>query len=179
MSPFEPNGETARWRLIYGQLQSKQVDDILTYEEMADALDLHPQNDRHTMQVSMNRAAQELEKVDKHAVEAVPRVGYRIVKPAEHLRLAKGLQRRSSRALVRGRSKVVNVDLAALDPEIRHAFEVVAEAFARQMEFNRRLDVRQGRLEEALESVQQTSSRTVEEVNELRARLERIEQQRK
>lgn len=175
MSPFEPKGETARWRLIYELLQTKQVDDILKYEEMADVLDLDPLADRHLIQVSMRRAAREFEQVDRHAVEAIANTGYRVVAAEEHLRLAKRLQRRSSKALVLGRSKVVNVDLSAVDPEVRHAFEVVAEAFNRQMEFNRRLDVRQKRLEQALESVQGQSSRTVDEVAELRARLERLE----
>lgn len=176
MSPFEPKGDTARWRLLYALLQTKQVDDVVKYEDMAEVLGIDAATGRHTIQVSMRRAAREFETVDKHAVEAVPNVGYRIVEPEEHLRLAKSQQRRSSKALVRGQSKVINVDLSAVDPDIRHAFAVVAEAFGRQMEFNRRLDVRQKRLEEALQSVVQVSSRTTDEVAELRARLERLEQ---
>lgn len=177
MSPFEPVGETARWRLLYGALQTKLVDEVITYEEMAELLDLDPAGDKHTIQVAMRRAAAELEKVDKHAVEAVINVGYRIVEPEEHLRLAKGQQRRSSRALARGQSKVVNVDLSNVDPEIRQAFQVVASAFAMQMEFNRRTDVRQKKLEDALETVREKSTKTDEEVAELRRRLERLEGQ--
>ncbi|BBC66957.1 hypothetical protein MMRN_38530 [Mycobacterium marinum] len=44
-----------------------------------------------------------------------------------------------------------------------------------QMEFNRRTDVRQKRLEDALDSVREKSSRTEDEVAELRERLERLE----
>lgn len=102
-------------------------------------------------------------------------VGYRVVEPEEHLRLAKGQQRRSTKALQRGQSKVVNVDLSNVDPEVRQAFQVVASAFAMQMEFNRRTDVRQKKLEESLEAVRETSTRTEEEVAELRARLDRLE----
>ena len=175
MSPFEPVGETARWRLIYSALQTKNVDDVITYEEMADLLQLDPTDNKHTIQVAMRRAAIELEKVDKHAVEAVINVGYRIVEPEEHLRLAKGHQRRSSKALARGQSKVVNVDLSSVDPEVRNAFQVVASAFAMQMEFNRRTDIRQKKLEESLDAVRQQSTRTDEEVAELKARLDRLE----
>lgn len=175
MSPFEPVGETARWRTIYNHLADTPVDGVLTYEAMGEALDLDPVKDRHTIQVAMRRAAKELEAEDNRAVEAVKNVGYRVVQPEEHLRLARYQQRRSSRALARGHSKVVNVDLSNVDPEIRQAFQVVASAFAMQMEFNRRTDVRQKRLEESLEAVREKSSRTDDEVAELRARLERLE----
>lgn len=175
MSPFEPTGETARWRLLYALLAETEVDGVVTYDAMANVLELDPVDDRHTMQVAMRRAAIELEKVDKHAVEAVTNVGYRVVEPEEHLRLAKGQQRRSSRALARGQSKVVNVDLSNVDPDVRQAFQVVASAFAMQMEFNRRTDIRQKKLEESLDAVRETSTRTEDEVAELKARLDRLE----
>lgn len=175
MSPFQPNGETARWRVLYALLVGTEVGAILDYVTMAEALDLHHTKDRHTMQVAMRRAALELERTEKHAVEAVANVGYRIVEAEEHLRLAKRQQSRSSRALVRGQSKVVNVDLSNVDPEVRQAFKVVASAFAMQMDFNRRTDIRQQRLEESLKSMQTESTRTTEEVAELKARLEKLE----
>lgn len=175
MSPFEPAGETARWRILYDLLSGRTVGDVLNYEVMAEALDLDPIEDRHTIQLAMRRASKELELENKHAVEAVQNVGYRIVEPEEHLRLARGQQRRSSRALARGHSKVVNVDLSNVDPEVRNAFQVVASAFAMQMEFNRRTDVRQKKLEGALDAVREKSTRTDEEVAELRARLDRLE----
>lgn len=178
MSPFEPAGDTARWRVLYDLLAERTIGDILTYDAMAAALDLDPLKDRHTIQVAMRRAAKELERENKHAVEAVKNTGYRIVEPEEHLRLARQQQRKSSRALVRGHSKVVNVDLSGVDPEVRNAFQVVASAFAMQMEFNRRTDIRQKRLEESLDAVREKSTRTDEEVAELRARLERLENQR-
>jgi chromosome segregation ATPase len=176
VSPFEPAGDRARWRILYELFVARTVGDILTYETMAQALDLHPADDRHTIQVAMRRASRELEEENKHATEAVKNVGYRIVEPEEHLNLARRQQNKSSKALVRGNSKVVNVDLSDVDPEIRKAFQVMASAFAMQMEFNRRTDVRQKKLEESLDSIKQQSNRTDEELNELRARLERLEQ---
>lgn len=178
MSPFGPKGETARWRLLYQLLAQTEVGDILRYEAMADKLELDPEADRHTIQVAMRRAARELLLVDKHAVEAVKNIGYRVVEPEEHLRLAKSQQRKSTQALVRGNSQVVNVDLSGVDPEVRNAFQVVASAFAMQMEFNRRTDIRQKKLEDALDSVREQSTKTDEEVSELRKRLERLEQER-
>lgn len=175
MSPFEPVGDTARWRTLYQLLVELKIGDVLTYEDMSAALDLDPLKDRHIIQVAMRRAAKELENTDKHATEAVPNVGYRIVEPEEHLTLARRQQRKSSKALARGQSKVINVDLSDVDPEVRKAFQVMASAFAMQMEFNRRTDVRQKKLEDALGSIREESTQTAEEVAELRARLDRIE----
>lgn len=175
MATFEPVGSQARWRVVYELLRNTETDSILTYEELGKALDLDPTDDRHAIQMAMRRAALEHEEVDKRAIDAVPNVGYRIVQPPEHVMLARRQQKRSSRALARGYSKAVNVDLSKLDPETRRVVEVIARGFAMQMDFNRRTDVRQKRLEEALATVSRRIERTEEEHAALRARLERLE----
>lgn len=175
MAPFEALGEQARWRTIYDLLTQTETGGILSYRTMSAALNLDPVKDRHVIQMAMRRAAREHENFDKRAVEAVPNVGYRVVLPPEHMRLARQQQARSSRALVAGRSKVVNVDLNGLEPEVRQAFQVVAQAFAMQMDFNRRMDVRQQKLEEAMETIAQRHGRSELEISELRERLARLE----
>ncbi len=125
--------------------------------------------------MAMRRAAKEYEEVEKRAVESVPNVGYRIVRADEHLRLARTQQKRAGKSLARGHSKVVNVDFNEIDPETRKAFEVVARAFSMQMDFNKRFDTRQRRLEEVVESVSQRSERTEAELDALRQRLARLE----
>ncbi|MGH2897008.1 MAG: hypothetical protein ACRDPM_27600 [Solirubrobacteraceae bacterium] len=180
MSPFTPAGEVARWRVIYQLLQRKSVGDVLTYEEMGDALELNPVEDRQTIQLSMRRAARELEVIDKHAVDVIAGEGYRIIEASEHLGLARRHQRKSSRALARGQSKVVNVNFNEVDAETRRALEVVAAAFALQMDFNARMDVRQKHLERAVASVTERvadhAGRTDEEISQLRERLRRLEE---
>lgn len=176
--PFVPIGTRARWRIIYDLLREIPVDGILTYETMGEALELDPVDDRHTMQVAMRRAAQELEIQDGHAVTAEVGVGYRIVQVSEHLTLARSQQRRSNRALARGHSKVTNVDLTGVEPEVQKAFHVVASAFAMQMDFNRRLDVRQRNLEESLQTMSTKTERTAEELAEVQARLDRLDRLR-
>lgn len=176
MAAFAPHGDRARWRDIYDLLCAARVDDVVTYEQMAHALGLDAVADRHRIQMAVRRAAQEHETVDKRAVDSVPNVGYRIVRAPEHVLLARRQQTRSSRALARGHSKAVNVDLSGVDAATRHALDTVARAFALQMDFNRRFDVRQRRLEEVLTTVQQSAQRSEEEIAELRSRLERLEQ---
>lgn len=175
MTAFQPQGETARWRILYAMLRGCASGDILTYPDMGAALNLHPDDDRHAIQMAMRRAAKEFEREDKHAVDAVPNEGYRVVHDTERLGLARRYQRKAAGALETGHSKVTNVDFNGMDPNVRRGLEIVAQAFALQMDFNRRFDVKHQRLEEAVQSVQEQNRRTDEEVSELRARLERLE----
>lgn len=175
MSPFQPVGDRARWRIVYDLLKTVPTGSMLGYDHIAGALDLDPETDRHVLQMAVRRAAKEHEQADQRAIEAVPNQGYRVVQAPEHLRLARQQQRRSSKALERGQSKVVHVDLTGLEPETRRAFEVVARAFALQMDMNRRLDVRQSKLEEAVNGMSARTDRTEQELADLKARLARLE----
>lgn len=175
MNPFEPLGDRARWRLIYDLLVKAETGEVITYQQLAEELGLDADADRHAIQMAVRRAAREHEEVDKRALDVLPNTGYVIVPAPEHLRLARGHQRRANRALARGHSKVVHVDLSGLEPETRHAFEIVARAFAMQMDFNKRFDVRQAKLEGAVNAMSQRAQRTDEEISELKARLARLE----
>jgi hypothetical protein len=154
------------------------VGDVVSYAEMGDALGLSPDGDRHSIQMALRRAAREYEVTDNRALEAVPNKGYRVVEPKEHLVLARQHQRKAGRSLDRGRSKVEHVDLAGTDIETRRAFEVVAQAFALQADFNRRLDIRQEKLEQQVAAAQSAQQHTGKELADLRARLERLERER-
>lgn len=175
MTPFEPQGPRARWRIVYDLLTAHEVGDTVTYDAIADALDMDPTKNRHAIQMATGRAGKEFLLVAGHAIAAVPNVGYRIVEPEEHMKLAQVQQRRSNQALVRGRETVTYVDLSGMEPDVRKSFEIVARAFAMQMEFNKRIDVRQQELETALDTVVNRAERTDEEVRELKARLEALE----
>lgn len=175
LSPFQPVGDRARWRVIYDILRKTKTGDAITYEQLGEALDLHPVHDRHVIQMAVRRAAREHEEADNRALDVIPNKGYVIVPAPENLRLARSHQKRANRSLARGHSKVVHVDLSGLDTETRNAFEVVARAFALQMEFNKRFDVRQARLEQAVNSMSERTERTEAEIAELKARLARLE----
>lgn len=175
MSPFAPAGDRARWRVIYDIVRQRPIDSVVTYQEMGEALGVDPDEGRKAIQMAMRRAAKESEQVGARALEPVPNEGYRIVRPGEHLRLARGQQKRSRSALVRGQSKVVHVDFRGMDTETRKAFEIVAQAFSMQLEMTRRLDVRQERLEESIGEIQQRGEKSEEEIAALRARLDRLE----
>ena len=176
MEPFETIGPVARWRVIYDLLTEVPVNGVLTYEKMGEALELDPARERTTIQASMTKASRRLEENNLHAVEPVINVGYRVVEVPEHLRLARGQQRKASRALARGRSKVVNVDLRGLDPEVRRAFEAVAIVFSMQMDFNRRMDAGQKRLAAAVAATTVRADRSEEEIASIKQQLVEMEQ---
>lgn len=179
MSPFQPSGDLARWRVLYGLLRPLDVGHVLTYEAMAAALDLEPVKDRTTIQLAMRRAARELETEDGRAVDAVPNVGYRVARPPEQVDLARRHQRKAGRSLARGHSKVANIDYNGMDPDLRRVAEATAKILAAQMDFNRRMNVRASNLERAIEEVKGQASeraqRTEEELAALRERLARLE----
>lgn len=178
---FEAVGAVARWRVIYDLVRPLAPESVVTHEEMADALGLDAAEQKELIRGAARRAFQELEREDHRAVQAVRGIGYRVVQPEAHLALARQHQRKSLRSLNRGRSKVVNVDLSGVDPEVRAAFDTMAQAFSLQNEFIRRLDVRQKKLSQALAHVAakqahaaDEQARTADEVAELKARMDRL-----
>jgi len=176
MSPFTPSGDRARWRVLYELLRSKEVGDVVTYREMGKVLDLHPDRDRQTMQLAMRRAVREYLTVDKRATDVIPNEGYRVVEAVEQLGLARRHQRSASRSLDSARAQLDNVDWARIqDPEARRALELAGVMLGRQQDMMRRMDIRQRRLEEIVDAVAVKSERTDAELDELRARLARLE----
>lgn len=172
---FAPAGHTARWRILYGLLTELDPGETLTYEAMAEALDLDPHRDRAKIRSAITRAAAEHEVEDKRALQVVPNVGYRVADAGEHIRLARDHQRKSSRSLERGHSKVVNLDRTRLDPATRKLAELIGLAFQAQQDFNRRFDVRQQNLEQAVEMITKRGDRTEDELLEMRQRMDRLE----
>jgi hypothetical protein len=177
MAPFDPAGAQARWKILYELLKQASHGDFLSYAYMGEALGLDPDRDRGAIVGALRRAAKELEEKDKRAIKVVPNKGYRVVAPKEHLALAQWQQKRVSKALVRGHSKVVNVDLSKLDPEARAAFDLMAQGFARQMDFNRRAIRRLAEHGESIARLEQNGQRSEVETQEIRRRLEWLEAQ--
>jgi hypothetical protein len=175
MTPFEPIGDHPRWKTIYDLLRTKHPGDILTYTEMGEALNLDPATDLHAIQMAMRDARDTYLENERHAVKSVPRTGYRISTPPEHLCHAGAHQARATREIVRGAEVVTHVDLNELEPVTRRAMMLVAESFQQQRIVMAHIDVRQKRLEEALLTVAVRTERTGEEVSDLKDRLERLE----
>lgn len=174
---FEPaNGAVARWKIIYGKfLAGRNPGDVITYQEICGELGLDPVSGRHKIRAALERARLEFLEADKHALIAVPGVGYRVAEPARHVELARRHHDRAGRALEVSHSLVANVDLGAMDPETRKATMLTVMALAAQMDFNRRVGLRQDRLEQNLAMVSVRSDRNEDEIREIKERLARVE----
>jgi SpoVK/Ycf46/Vps4 family AAA+-type ATPase len=175
MPPFQPVGDRARWKVIYDLLVRTPVGEIVTYDKLGEILELHPNRQRAAIQMAVRRAAREHLEENLRALEVVTNQGYRIVEAVEQLRIARRYQRKANNALASGHSNAVNVDMTQLEPQTRHAFEVVGRAFTMQMDFNRRFEVNQQKLEENIAQITEQTTRSEEEIAALRARLERLE----
>jgi hypothetical protein len=175
-APFQPLGEQARWRTVYGLLVEKGVGDVLTYVEAGDLVGLHPLNDRSTLGAVIRKAARELLLINDRAVENVANVGYRVIEPRRHLVLASKHQRRARREITRGREVTEHVEWAALTADERSFQETALRAFTVQGEMIRRLDVRQRHLAGIMQAVVVRQQRTDGEVEQLRERLARLEE---
>lgn len=172
---FQPIGDQARWRLLYEILRELDYDEQITYERMAEALDVDPVKDRGTIQVAMYRAAKELSLVNDRSIESVRGVGYRVVTPEEHVSLSRRQQRRSGRALTRAQRHVQHVDLSQMSPEGRSIVHAVSRALTWQQEAMRRLDIRQRDLEQVTKTVAEQGRQTAEETAENSSQLAKLE----
>jgi hypothetical protein len=178
--PFKPLGAQARWRTIYEILLKTPTGKVITWERLGEALALDPVKDRAAIVGAVRRAAKEHEVKDKRAVDTVRGEGYMPVDATGSLVVARKQQVKSGKALVRGHSAAVNVDLNGAAPEVRKALEVLAAGLDAQLEFNRRVAGKQVRMEHDLRAIrdsqQEDRERTDAESAELKARLERLEE---
>ena len=178
-APFEPVGAQARWKTVYELLKKTPTGTVVTYRQLADALGLDAERHRDAIRSAVIRAAKEHEEKDKRAVQAVRGEGYRPVEARVNIELARKHQKRANRSLARGHSKAVNVDLNGIDPQVRAALETIGHAFVLQMDFNKRFEGKQAKLEETVREIADSQAedrkRTAEEVADLRARLARLE----
>lgn len=173
MSPFQPvTGEQSRRSIALELLAARSADEVVTYEELAEALGV---DDRPIAQAAVNTAKLALERDHNKAVAAVKDVGYRVVHASEQLGLAKRHQVSSRRQLVRARSKVKNIDMAKLTEGEKAAVTLAATALGLQIEYARRADIRAGNLEDAVAKLTEGQGKSADAVAELMARLEKLE----
>lgn len=168
--PFQPRGDRAQWRVVHDLLERLDVGDIMTYEEITDALDVE-----HINQVrgAVHRAAKVWGEERHRALSPVNRVGYRVVSALEHELLARKQHRRSRRALGRGRALLRDADRSQLAPADRERFDRMELELSRQSDMISRIDTRQAKMERALEADRAARSATDEKVARMEEALRR------
>lgn len=129
--------------------------------------------------MAVRRAAREYLTVNLNSVKVVPNVGYAVIEPSKKLALAEDFERKGRRAIRRGKDQVDYVDVTGLDPDTRQMFEIMAWKFGQQDDAIRRLSVKQKRMQRQVDVAVSTSQQTVDELAQLRERLEKLEAERK
>lgn len=173
---FEKKGEKSRRELLVETVDAAAPDTILSYESLASLLDV---DSRADLQSAVNAAKRSVEVHTSKALVAVRNVGYRIVRPDEHVALAVLHQRKSRRQVKRAKSKVDHIDLSALTPDQRTAVIAAGMVLAAQQDFERRADIRYAKKEELRAFMSESSSRqdrSESELDEMKARMKRLEE---
>jgi hypothetical protein len=179
MAPFQTKREKPQWEYAYDLFAIAERGQVVTYEELGEALQFNHVGNRSRIQQAVHQAVKRLEAGEKKTLEAIPNVGYRVVPANEHVRVAKKHQSRVVKATKRGLSTTLNVDFNELT-EIEKALVLVANrAFALQYEQIRRLDIRQRRLETKVDQVVEDHEGKLgdqeERIAKLEARLAQID----
>lgn len=168
--------DLSRRQVVVGFFAKREFDSITTYEELAAALNVDAVRDRALIRSTVHSARGELATEHKRTLAAVQGVGYRIIRPDEHLSAAATTQRKAGRAIAVARQVVETVDMSALTADQRKQAMLAARVLTWQFEQMRLMDLRTKKLEALVESVT-TKIETVEEQTD--ERLAAMEQRLK
>lgn len=115
---FEPKSGKSQWEIVTEVLETKNIGDVATYEELLEALG--PDFPSTALNVVVWSAIRKF-RDRKRTFENVRKVGWRMVEAGEHSRLARKQQVRSKRRLADAVSISASTDLSRLDSDQRRA----------------------------------------------------------
>lgn len=97
--PFAPaDGEKARWRYCYDLVVTREPNEQIIVQEICELL----QCDEKAAWAAMRDAKAHLESDGQRSVRTVPRFGWIVMRPGEHITAAEQYERKSRRGLGRG-----------------------------------------------------------------------------
>lgn len=150
LMPFAPKGEVAQWRIVYRILQNSPVGETVSYERLAQELDIDASTDRHRIQAAARKAGQELLSKDDRAVEVVPEEGYRVVHAGRQIAMASSQIERATHSLDKGRELTTHIRMDELSAQEQQIVQTMALGFAQVAEWarqiGRRVEDHEGRL---------------------------------
>jgi uncharacterized membrane protein YccC len=167
MMTFEPKGDVAEWQLIYDTIKPLQIGDVITYDELTEALG----RDFRTARGPFHKANRELLTDEKRGLLNLRNVGYRVVTAEEHEGAAKAQHRFAKRRLRQSKHWLKNTDRSDLTPEVAARFDRLESTLDRQIDFTRRLDQRVARVEKALEASRSEAQDHTEEISKRLVKL--------
>lgn len=171
-------GPVSQRQIVVELMAEREFDSITTYEELAAALNMSATDmrDRQNIRSIVHSARSSLAQDFHRTLESVRSVGYRIIRPEEHVTVAGALQRKAGRTVALARTTVESVDLAELSPEGRKIAMAAAAALGYQASMIQRMDLRQANVEAVLNAVTEKVEETVAATEEHQTRLAQMEQ---
>ncbi|MGC5032813.1 hypothetical protein [Micromonospora sp. DT229] len=165
-SGAERPGRPPRWRILYERMATLRDSELLPYEEMANLLDLDLANTSHyqVTLASARKAADQLRVDGKKVCRLVRGHGYQVADPGQAIELARRHQTRAVAEIHAGHTTIETIDRGKLDVTTARLVEAMAIGFARQHHMMRQLDVRQSRLETAMDALTATTHGTATRV---------------
>ncbi|MDE2106121.1 MAG: hypothetical protein KGL39_53355, partial [Patescibacteria group bacterium] len=147
---FQVKGELPEWKLIVDVLNTKQIGDVLAFEELDKVLG----RDFRSSRTPIYKANAAWGGEQHRSLVAVPNIGYRVIDASEHEDLARRHHRKGRRSLKRGMTAARNADRSLLSQEERDRLDAIELNLSRQAAFMRRLDVRVEKVEKRVEKVE-------------------------
>lgn len=171
---FESMSDKSRRQTVVDLFETVQPGEVVPYNVLEDVLGL----DRPTTQSVVNQAKTGIQRTHQKSLVAVRNVGYQVIQPGSHLRLAQHHQKKGRKQTRRALMAVENTDYDQLDETQRLRFDVAVSVIKTLVQWEKRADLRFASREKLDEFVSQQDSRnqrTDSEVSELRNRLARVE----
>jgi hypothetical protein len=161
--------------VLFDQLDTLQPGQLLRYEDMGNLLGLNFQ-DRHDYIAIMAAARKAVDQL-RHQRNKVFKIdrGHGLERAAvgQVIALAQRQQARATAAVETGHQMVSTINLKELDPTMANVVRATVMAFERQAAFMRQLDVRQDRLQAAIDIVSATANSAASQAHEAARTAER------
>lgn len=176
-APQAPERKTQR-QTLYELLRQAQPGELLDWERLGAAIGIDGSQckERARISVPLRNAIRDLEDNDHRSAANERGHGYRILSQEQRLDLAHQHQHRATTEIEHARRHVDGVDLSAMDPNTRRAFQITALALTEQQQTMQRFDIRQKQLEYSLDLMRNQQVTTGQTVDEMAQRLAALEQ---
>lgn len=169
MTPFEPKGDVAEWRMVYDHLRKLKPGDIVTAEQLEEILGRPLGQNRSPIY----RATRELEENNSRTIATVRGVGYRVVAASEHLGLGLSHSSRARRQLRRGLQRAESADRQGLAPSAAARLEAFEATTSRLVEFLGHMSKTVDQQGERIEGLEKNNRETSERVQAVEDALKR------
>lgn len=154
---FTPIGEKSHREIVVEAFKDVSYDDVVSYEHLSEILGF----DVKTSNRSAIYAAQRTLEKDYHkTLDAVVGVGYRVIRPEEHVDLANRHHKRARRQVTRAINKTASANRSVLTATDQARLDRVEINLKRQQKELTRLDAEVKRVSERVDAQQKTNEET-------------------